>query len=38
VLFVPSSFAPGQKYRPTRLGIDALTQEAVDRVIKGESI
>jgi hypothetical protein len=38
VLFVPSSFAPGQKYRATPLGIDALTHEAVDRVIAGESI
>jgi hypothetical protein len=38
VLFVPSSFAPKQKYRATRLGIDALAQEAVDRVIRGESV
>jgi hypothetical protein len=37
VLFVPSSFPPKQKYRATRLGIDALTHEAVDRVIGGES-
>jgi len=38
VLFVPSSFPPKQKYRATRLGLDALMQEAVDRVIRGESI
>jgi hypothetical protein len=38
VLFVPSDFAPRQKYRATRLGADALKQEAVGRVIAGESI
>jgi hypothetical protein len=38
VLFVPSSIAPGQMYRATRLGIDALEHGAVDRVVRGEPI
>jgi hypothetical protein len=38
VLFQPSNSGPFQKYRVTSLGIKALDESAVDRVIQGEAL